>query len=158
MPEGGSLITLTYGGSNRVTPNYNVMGVAKAALEASVRYLANDLGPSGIRVNAISAGPLRTLSASGIADFRTMHKQFAEVAPLRRKPSGNVALMLEFVDEPRLYPLGRQTLLGLKRSTVAGTIPSLALTWTTTTAWRPGGSVSSRRGSAPCGCSSIWSA
>lgn len=79
-----SIVTLTYHGSQQVFQNYNIMGVAKAALEASVRYLANDLGPRGIRVNAISAGPLRTLSASGITDFRTMHKQFAEVAPLRR--------------------------------------------------------------------------
>ena len=67
MPEGGSLITLTYGGSNRVTPNYNVMGVAKAALESSVRYLANDLGPQGIRVNAISPGPMKTLAARAVS-------------------------------------------------------------------------------------------
>lgn len=84
LAPSASIVTLTYHGSQQVFQNYNVMGVAKAALEASVRYLANDLGPRGIRVNAISAGPLRTLSASGIADFRTMHKQFAEVAPLRR--------------------------------------------------------------------------
>ncbi len=79
-----AVLTMTYHGSQQVVPNYNVMGVAKAALEASVRYLASDLGPRGVRVNAISAGPIRTLSASGIADFRTMHKQFAEVAPIRR--------------------------------------------------------------------------
>ena len=79
-----SILTLTYHGSQQVVQNYNVMGVAKAALEASVRYLANDLGPRSIRVNAISAGAIRTLSASGIADFRTLHKQFANVAPLRR--------------------------------------------------------------------------
>jgi enoyl-[acyl-carrier protein] reductase I len=82
-PE-ASIVTLTYHGSQQVAQNYNVMGVAKAALEASVRYLANDLGPRNIRVNAISAGPIRTLAASGITGFRTMHKQFASVAPLRR--------------------------------------------------------------------------
>jgi enoyl-[acyl-carrier protein] reductase I len=84
LNPGASIVTLTYHGSQQVAPHYNVMGVAKAALEASVRYLANDLGSSNIRVNAISAGPLRTLSASGIAGFRTMHKQFADIAPLRR--------------------------------------------------------------------------
>ncbi|NNG02933.1 MAG: SDR family oxidoreductase, partial [Inquilinus sp.] len=81
---GGSLITLTYLGSERVMPNYNVMGVAKAALEASVRYLANDLGPSGIRVNAISAGPMRTLAGSAIGDARYVFKYNQTVAPLRR--------------------------------------------------------------------------
>jgi enoyl-[acyl-carrier protein] reductase I len=84
LNPGASILTLTYLGSQQIITNYNVMGVAKAALEASVRYLANDLGPSNIRVNAISAGPLRTLSASGIADFRSMYKSFGEVAPLRR--------------------------------------------------------------------------
>ena len=84
MPEGGSVLTLTYYGSDKVVANYNVMGVAKAALEASVRYLAADLGPSGIRVNAISAGPVRTLAASGIAGFRGMYGAFKDVAPLRR--------------------------------------------------------------------------
>lgn len=84
LSPGASVLALTYHGSQQVVPNYNVMGVAKAALEATVRYLAADLGPQGIRVNAISAGPVRTLSASGIADFRTLHKQFAKVAPLRR--------------------------------------------------------------------------
>jgi len=79
-----SILTLTYHGSTQVVPNYNVMGVAKAALEASVRYLAADLGPRGIRVNAISAGPVRTLAASGIAGFKTMHSQFKDIAPLRR--------------------------------------------------------------------------
>ena len=81
---GSSVITLTYYGAEKVVANYNVMGVAKAALEASVRYLAADLGPSGVRVNAISAGPIRTLAASGIAGFRKLHGSFAEVAPLRR--------------------------------------------------------------------------
>jgi enoyl-[acyl-carrier protein] reductase I len=84
MPDGGSIITLTYYGAEKVVANYNVMGVAKAALEASVRYLAADLGPQGIRVNAISAGPIRTLAASGIAGFRSMYGRFRDVAPLRR--------------------------------------------------------------------------
>ncbi|HEY8169036.1 MAG TPA: enoyl-ACP reductase [Candidatus Limnocylindrales bacterium] len=84
MPSGGSILTLSYYGAEKVVANYNVMGVAKAALEASVRYLAADLGPRGIRVNAISAGPIRTLSASGIAGFRGMYGEFRDVAPLRR--------------------------------------------------------------------------
>jgi enoyl-[acyl-carrier protein] reductase I len=87
MRAGGSLLTLTYGGSTRVMPNYNVMGVAKAALEASVRYLANDLGPDGIRVNAISAGPVRTLAGAGIADARLMFSHQKVNAPLRRTVS-----------------------------------------------------------------------
>jgi enoyl-[acyl-carrier protein] reductase I len=82
--RGGAMVTLTYMGSERVVPNYNVMGVAKAALEASVRYLAHDLGPKGIRVNAISAGPIRTLAAAGISDFKTMLHHVAERAPLKR--------------------------------------------------------------------------
>ncbi|HEX9143160.1 MAG TPA: enoyl-ACP reductase [Candidatus Binatia bacterium] len=80
----GAILTLTYMGSEKVIPNYNVMGVAKAALEASVRYLAHDLGPKGIRVNAISAGPIRTLAAAGISDFRTMLHHVADRAPLKR--------------------------------------------------------------------------
>jgi enoyl-[acyl-carrier protein] reductase I len=84
MPQGGSVLTMTYYGSQKVTPNYNVMGVAKAALEASVRYLAADLGPQGIRVNAISAGPIRTLSAAGVSGFKRLYRQFADMAPLRR--------------------------------------------------------------------------
>ncbi|MCZ7661352.1 MAG: enoyl-ACP reductase FabI [Xanthobacteraceae bacterium] len=84
MPAGGSLVTLTYGGSTRVMPNYNVMGVAKAGLEASVRYLATDYGLSGIRVNAISAGPVRTLAGAGIADARLMFNFMKRHAPLRR--------------------------------------------------------------------------
>ena len=84
MNEGGSLLTLTYGGSTRVMPHYNVMGVAKAALEASVRYLANDLGADGIRVNAISAGPMRTLAGAGISDARAMFAHQQKNAPLRR--------------------------------------------------------------------------
>jgi len=83
MPNGGSLLTLTYYGAEKWMPHYNVMGVAKAALEASVRYLAADLGPSGIRVNAISAGPIRTLSAAGIAGFKSMYGAFDDLAPLR---------------------------------------------------------------------------
>jgi enoyl-[acyl-carrier protein] reductase I len=84
MSPGGSIITLTYYGSQKVVANYNVMGVAKAALVASVRYLAADLGPAGIRVNAISAGPVRTLAASGIAGFRSLYGRFRDVTPLRR--------------------------------------------------------------------------
>jgi enoyl-[acyl-carrier protein] reductase I len=84
MTEGGSLMTLTYLGSTRVVTNYNVMGVAKAALEASVRYLAADLGPAGIRVNAISAGAVKTTSARGIRDFSKMLDAVATRAPLRR--------------------------------------------------------------------------
>ncbi len=81
---GASLLTLTYYGAEKVVPHYNVMGVAKAALEASVRYLAYDFGPRNIRVNAISAGPVRTLAAAGISGFRAMYKRFAEIAPLRQ--------------------------------------------------------------------------
>jgi enoyl-[acyl-carrier protein] reductase I len=84
MPDGGALVTLTYGGSMRVMPNYNVMGVAKAALESSVRYLASDFGSQGIRVNAISAGPMRTLAGAGIGDARAMYNFQQSHAPLRR--------------------------------------------------------------------------
>ena len=84
MTAGGAMMTLTYLGSERVVPNYNVMGVAKASLEASVRYLASDLGPSKIRVNAISAGPIKTASARGIKDFSTVLEKVAARAPLRR--------------------------------------------------------------------------
>jgi enoyl-[acyl-carrier protein] reductase I len=84
MPKGGAMTTLTFGGATRVMPNYNVMGVAKAALEASVRYLAADFGPVGIRVNAISAGPIRTLAGAGIADARFMFSFQRDHAPLRR--------------------------------------------------------------------------
>lgn len=87
MSDGGSMITLTYGGSTRVMPNYNVMGVAKAALEASVRYLAGDFGPQNIRINAISAGPVRTLAGAGIADARLMFNYQKRHAPLRRTVS-----------------------------------------------------------------------
>jgi enoyl-[acyl-carrier protein] reductase I len=84
MPQGGALLTLTFGGATRVMPNYNVMGVAKAALEASVRYLAADFGPAGVRVNAISAGPVRTLAGAGIADARFMFNFERDHSPLRR--------------------------------------------------------------------------
>jgi enoyl-[acyl-carrier protein] reductase I len=98
MPNGGSLLTLTYAGSVRVMPNYNVMGVAKAGLEASVRYLANDYGPRDIRVNAISAGPVRTLAGAGIADARHMYTYQQRNSPLRRnigiEEVGNSALYL----------------------------------------------------------------
>jgi enoyl-[acyl-carrier protein] reductase I len=83
LHAGSSVMTLTYYGAEKVVANYNVMGVAKAALEASVRYLAADLGPSGVRVNAISAGPVRTLAAAGIAGFKKLYGSFAETAPLR---------------------------------------------------------------------------
>jgi len=98
LNSGGSVITLTYHGSQQVAQNYNVMGVAKAALEASVRYLASDLGPSNIRVNAISAGPIRTLAASGITGFKDLLKNFPDQAPLRRlvtqEDVGNMAMFL----------------------------------------------------------------
>jgi enoyl-[acyl-carrier protein] reductase I len=84
MTEGGSMITLTFGASERAMPNYNVMGVAKAALEASVRYLAADLGPQNIRVNAVSAGPIKTLASAGIPGLSTMLQAQRERAPLRR--------------------------------------------------------------------------
>jgi enoyl-[acyl-carrier protein] reductase I len=87
MGPGGSMITLTYGGSTRVMPNYNVMGVAKAALEASVRYLAADFGPQGIRVNALSPGPVRTLAGAGIADARAMYSFMQTNSPLRKSVS-----------------------------------------------------------------------
>lgn len=84
----GSLLTLTYMGAERVIPNYNVMGVAKAALEASVRYLANDLGPRGIRVNAISAGPIKTLAAAGINNFSSILEHHKSKAPMRKNTEG----------------------------------------------------------------------
>ena len=87
MADGGSVLTLSYYGAEKVVAHYNVMGVAKAALEASVRYLAAEVGPAGVRVNAISAGPVRTLAASGIAGFKGLYGEFREVAPLRRNIS-----------------------------------------------------------------------
>jgi len=97
MPDGGSLLTLTYYGAEKVMPHYNVMGVAKAALEASVRYLAVDLGSSRIRVNAISAGPMKTLAASGIGDFRYILKWNEYNAPLKR------TVTLEEVGDAGMY-------------------------------------------------------
>jgi enoyl-[acyl-carrier protein] reductase I len=98
MPNGGAMVTLTYGGSMRVMPNYNVMGVAKAALEASVRYLAYDFGEHNVRVNAISAGPVRTLAGSGVSDARIMFNYQKKNSPLRRTVTldeiGNTALYL----------------------------------------------------------------
>ena len=99
MPQGGSILTLTYGGSVRVMPNYNVMGVAKAALESSVKYLAADYGPQAIRVNAISAGPMRTLAGAGIGDARAMFNFQHAHAPLRR------TITLEEVGGAGLYLL-----------------------------------------------------
>ena len=98
MTDGGSIITMTYYGAEKVVPKYNVMGVAKAALEASVRYLANDLGKDRIRVNAISAGPIKTLAARGISGFGEMLKEQAERAPLKRNVDVNeVALTAVFL-------------------------------------------------------------
>ena len=98
MPAGGSLLTLTFSGATRWVPCYNVMGVAKAALEASVRYLAADLGPQGIRVNALSAGPMRTLAGAGISDARMLFNYQRDHSPLRRSPTldevGGAALYL----------------------------------------------------------------
>ncbi len=98
MANGGAVLTMTFAGSQRAFPSYNVMGVAKAALESAVRYLAADLGPAGVRVNAISAGPVNTLSARGISGFSTMTKTAAERAPLRRITTpdevGDVAVFL----------------------------------------------------------------
>jgi len=99
MPQGGSLLTLTYGGATRVMPNYNVMGIAKAGLEASVRYLAGDLGPQNIRVNAISAGPVRTLAGAGINDARFMYNFQKAHSPLRR------SITIEDVGGSALYLL-----------------------------------------------------
>jgi enoyl-[acyl-carrier protein] reductase I len=98
LREGGSLMTLSYYASEKVFPNYNVMGVAKAALEASTRFLARDLGPQGVRVNTISPGPIRTLAAAGVKGFKTLYKKFGEVAPLEKDISiedvGNTAVYL----------------------------------------------------------------
>lgn len=98
MSAGGSMLCMTYYGSVKVAPHYNVMGVAKAALESSTRYLAYDLGPDKIRVNAISAGPIRTLAAAGVGGFRDMYKHFAEMAPLKENVTiedvGNAAVFL----------------------------------------------------------------
>jgi enoyl-[acyl-carrier protein] reductase I len=97
LRPGSSILTLSYYGAEKVVANYNVMGVAKAALEASVRYLAADLGPEGVRVNAISAGPVRTLAASGIAGFRRMYGTFAELTPMRSN------ITIEDVGKTALY-------------------------------------------------------
>ena len=98
MNANGSLLTLTYYGGQKVVPNYNVMGVAKAALEMTTRYLAADLGERGLRVNAISAGPIRTLSAAGVSGFKRMYREFSSVAPLHRNITiediGNAAVWL----------------------------------------------------------------
>jgi enoyl-[acyl-carrier protein] reductase I len=98
LRPGGALLTLTYYGAEKVAPNYNVMGVAKAALEASVRYLAYDFGPHGVRVNAISAGPIRTLASAGVSSFKQMYRHFAKLAPMQDYVSiedvGNTAVYL----------------------------------------------------------------
>lgn len=95
--KGGALLTLTYYGAEKVAPHYNVMGVAKAALEASVRYLAYDFGPQGVRVNAISAGPIRTLAAAGVSGFKSMYRYFSDFAPLRQNVS------IEHVGDAAVY-------------------------------------------------------
>jgi enoyl-[acyl-carrier protein] reductase I len=137
MRNGGGLLTLTFGGSTRVMPNYNVMGVAKAALEASVRYLASDLGPDGIRVNAISAGPVRTLAGAGISDARVMFSFQKVHAPLQRSVTieeiGGSALYLlsdlsrgvtgeiHYVDcGYNIVAMPRPTMLGAQDGTVTG--------------------------------------
>lgn len=98
LPEWASLMTMSYYGSQKAVPSYNVMGVAKAALESSVRYLARDFGPRKVRVNAISAGPIRTLAAAGVSGFKGLYNKFAEAAPLRENVTiedvGNAALFL----------------------------------------------------------------
>ncbi|MEA3438916.1 MAG: enoyl-ACP reductase [Chloroflexota bacterium] len=98
LRPGGALLTLTYYGAEKVSPHYNIMGIAKAALEATVRYLAYDFGPQGVRVNAVSAGPIRTLAAAGVSGFKTMYSKFAEVAPLHQNVTiedvGNTATYL----------------------------------------------------------------
>jgi enoyl-[acyl-carrier protein] reductase I len=98
LAPGAALLTLTYYGSEKVAPGYNIMGVAKAALESSVRYLAYDFGPQGVRVNAISAGPIRTLAAAGVAKFKDMYRHFTKLAPLQQNVTiediGDVAVFL----------------------------------------------------------------
>jgi len=98
LRPGGALLTLSYYGAQKVSPHYNVMGIAKAALEASVRYLAYDFGKHGVRVNAISAGPVRTLAAMGVSGFKTMYRRYAEIAPLHENITsedvGNAAVFL----------------------------------------------------------------
>ncbi len=98
LRPGGALLTLTYYGAEKVVPRYNVMGVAKAALEATVRYMASDFGPQQVRVNAVSAGPIRTLAAAGVSGFKSMYRQFADMAPLRQNISaqdvGDAAVFL----------------------------------------------------------------
>jgi enoyl-[acyl-carrier protein] reductase I len=122
MDEGGSVITLSYYAAEKVMPRYNVMAVAKAALECTVRYLAVDLGAQGVRVNAISAGPIRTLAAAGIPGFKTMYNYAAEIAPLRRDMTpedvGNTALWLmsdlsSAVTGETVYVDGGYNVLGL---------------------------------------------
>jgi enoyl-[acyl-carrier protein] reductase I len=130
LRPGGALLTLTYYGSEKVAPHYNVMGVAKAALEASVRYLANDFGPQGIRVNAISAGPVRTLAAQGVSGFKTMYRHFAEIAPMRQgitiEDVGGAAVFLCSDLAPKttgqvIYVDSGYNILGVPEPSMAGT-------------------------------------
>ena len=120
MKPGGSLLTLSYYGAEKVIPHYNVMGVAKAALETSVKYLAADLGPEGIRVNAISAGPIKTLAASGIGDFRYIMKWNEYNSPLRRN------VTIEDVGGAGLYLLQRP---GVAASPAKSTMSMPATMW-----------------------------
>jgi enoyl-[acyl-carrier protein] reductase I len=126
MSPGGTILTLTYYGAEKVMPHYNVMGVAKAALEASVRYLASDLGPEGIRVNAISAGPIKTLAASGISGFRDMLHFVEDSAPMRQLATiedvGNSAVWLcspmsNSVTGQTIYVDGGYNIMGLPVAT-----------------------------------------
>lgn len=111
MTEGGSIVTLTYYGSTRVVPHYNVMGVAKAALECTVRYLAYDLGSNNIRVNAISAGPIKTLAARGIGNFGEILKEVSEKAPLKRNIDANeVADTAAFLCSPAARGITGETI------------------------------------------------
>jgi len=126
MTEGGSIMTMTYYGSEKVVPKYNVMGVAKAALEATVRYLANDLGKQKVRVNAISAGPIKTLAAAGIGGFSRLLKFVEQTAPLRRNVTidevGNVAAFL--MSDLASGVTGEVTYVDAGFSTIAAGIPA----------------------------------
>ena len=108
MPNGGSLLTLTYVGSNKTTPNYNVMGVAKAALETSVKYLSVDLGKNNMRVNAISAGPMKTIAGAAISGARHVYRYSEKISPLQKNPDLNKLVMLLYI----FYQTYRVELLG----------------------------------------------
>lgn len=132
MPNGGSIVTLTYYGAEKVAPNYNVMGVAKAALEASVRYLAWDLGKDRIRVNAISAGPIKTLAASGVSGFRDSLRHVSETAPMGRVTQQDVGDAARFllsdwalgITGEVLYVDGGYNIMGAPESIAHGGAPA----------------------------------